>query len=63
MGLTIAWKECEVKSKHLLYQNLLLNLKRFQEVQVKHGVAQVSQTDNFVLYLVIRVVLMVEWDL
>ncbi|KAF7844385.1 uncharacterized protein G2W53_001290 [Senna tora] len=62
MGLVIAWMECEVMPKHILNQNSRLNLKRFQEVQVKRVVAQVSQTYRLALYLGIRVDLMLEWD-
>ncbi|KAF7841508.1 uncharacterized protein G2W53_003806 [Senna tora] len=36
------------------------NLKRIQEVQLKHVVAQVSQTDYFALYLEIQVDLIFE---
>ncbi|KAF7812409.1 uncharacterized protein G2W53_033385 [Senna tora] len=62
MGLVITWKEFEVTSKHILNQNSRLNLKIFQEEQVKCVVAEVSQTDRFALYLGIRVNLMLEWD-
>ncbi|KAF7839115.1 uncharacterized protein G2W53_007597 [Senna tora] len=62
MGLVIAWKVCEVMSKHILNKKSLLNLKRIQEIQVKRVVAQESQTDRFALYLEIRVDLMLEWD-
>ncbi|KAF7835407.1 uncharacterized protein G2W53_010266 [Senna tora] len=61
MELSIAQKECEVMSKHILNQNSQLNLKRIQ-VQVKRVVAQVSQTDSFVLKLGIREDLILEWD-
>ncbi|KAF7802308.1 uncharacterized protein G2W53_041419 [Senna tora] len=49
MGLVIAWKKCEVMSKHTLNRKSRLNLKRLQEVQVKRVVAQVSQKDRFAL--------------
>ncbi|KAF7812408.1 uncharacterized protein G2W53_033384 [Senna tora] len=62
MGLMVAWKEFEVMPKHILNQNLRLNFKRFEEVQAKHVVTQVSQTDRFALYLGIRVDLMLEQD-
>ncbi|KAF7812411.1 uncharacterized protein G2W53_033387 [Senna tora] len=62
MGLVNAWKEYGVMSKHILNQNSRLNPKRFQEVQVKRVVAQVSQTDRFALYLGIRLDLELEWD-
>ncbi|KAF7832156.1 uncharacterized protein G2W53_014489 [Senna tora] len=51
MAVVIAWKVCEVMSKHILNRKLRLNLKRIQEVQVKHVVAQGSQTNRFALYL------------
>ncbi|KAF7812465.1 uncharacterized protein G2W53_033441 [Senna tora] len=60
MGLVIAWKVCDVMSKHTLSRKSQLNLKRIQEVQVKRVVAQLSQIDRFVLYLEIRVDLMLE---
>ncbi|KAF7835406.1 uncharacterized protein G2W53_010265 [Senna tora] len=47
MGLAIAWKECEARSKHIFNKKSRLNHKRFQEVQVKRVVAHVSQTDRF----------------
>ncbi|KAF7841510.1 uncharacterized protein G2W53_003808 [Senna tora] len=50
MGLVIAWKVCEVILKHILNGKSRLNLKRIEEVQVKH-VAQVSQTDRFAFNL------------
>ncbi|KAF7832138.1 uncharacterized protein G2W53_014471 [Senna tora] len=61
MGLVIAWKECEVMSKHILNRKSRLNLKIFQEVQVNLVFAQDSETDRFVLYFGIRVDLMFEW--
>ncbi|KAF7841513.1 uncharacterized protein G2W53_003811 [Senna tora] len=62
MGLVIASKECEVMLKHNLNRKAQLNLKRIQEVQVKHDVAQVSQTDRFALNLEVRVDLKLERD-
>ncbi|KAF7841515.1 uncharacterized protein G2W53_003813 [Senna tora] len=50
MGLTIAWKECEVMYEYILDQNSRLNLKTIEEVQVNRVVAQVSQTNYFALY-------------
>ncbi|KAF7835549.1 uncharacterized protein G2W53_010408 [Senna tora] len=35
MGLVIAWKVCQLMSKHILNQKSRLNLKRIQEVQVQ----------------------------
>ncbi|KAF7832172.1 uncharacterized protein G2W53_014505 [Senna tora] len=58
----MAWKVCEVMSKHILNQQLRLNIKGIHEVYVKYVVAQVSQTDRFALYLEIRVDLMLYWD-
>ncbi|KAF7841512.1 uncharacterized protein G2W53_003810 [Senna tora] len=60
MGLVIASKECEVILKHNLNKNAQLNLKRTQEVQVKHDVAQVSPADSFALNLEVRVDLKLE---
>ncbi|KAF7832161.1 uncharacterized protein G2W53_014494 [Senna tora] len=60
MGLMIAWKVCQVKSKHILNRKLGLNLDRIQEVQVKRADAQFSQTGRFTLYLGIQVVLFLE---
>ncbi|KAF7832158.1 uncharacterized protein G2W53_014491 [Senna tora] len=62
MGLVIAWKVCEVMSKHILYRKSQLNLKAVQQVQVKRVVAQLSGTDRFVLCFRIRLDLMLEWD-
>ncbi|KAF7832165.1 uncharacterized protein G2W53_014498 [Senna tora] len=62
MGLVIAWKVCEVMSKHILKQKSRWNLKRIQEVQVKRVFEQVIQTNRFVLYMGIRVDLMLERD-
>ncbi|KAF7835409.1 uncharacterized protein G2W53_010268 [Senna tora] len=50
MGHVIAWKECEVISRHILNQKSRLILKRIQELQVKSVFAQVRQIDRFVLY-------------
>ncbi|KAF7839124.1 uncharacterized protein G2W53_007606 [Senna tora] len=50
MALVIAWKVCQVMSKHILKLKSRLNLKRIQEVQVKRVVAKVNQTDHFMLY-------------
>ncbi|KAF7832153.1 uncharacterized protein G2W53_014486 [Senna tora] len=58
----MAWKVCEVMSKHISNRKSQLNLKRFQEVQVKSVVAQICQTHCFALYLGFRVDLMLEWD-
>ncbi|KAF7839159.1 uncharacterized protein G2W53_007641 [Senna tora] len=49
-------------SKDILNQKSRLNLERVKEVQVQRVLAQVGQTDRFVLYLGIRVDLMLEWD-
>ncbi|KAF7841501.1 uncharacterized protein G2W53_003799 [Senna tora] len=38
-------------SNHILNQKSQLNLKKFQEAQVKRVVAQASQMDRFALYL------------
>ncbi|KAF7812432.1 uncharacterized protein G2W53_033408 [Senna tora] len=62
MGFVIAWKVYEVMSKVILNRKSRLNLTRFQEVQVKHVVAQVSKFDRFALYLGIQVDLILEWD-
>ncbi|KAF7839134.1 uncharacterized protein G2W53_007616 [Senna tora] len=51
MGLMIAWKVCQVMSKHILKKQSRLNIK----VQVKRVVAQVSETDRYVLYFGIGV--------
>ncbi|KAF7839126.1 uncharacterized protein G2W53_007608 [Senna tora] len=59
MGLVIAWKEREVMFKHILNLKSRLNLKRIEEVQVKHVVARAKPIYS---YLVIRVDLMLEWE-
>ncbi|KAF7839117.1 uncharacterized protein G2W53_007599 [Senna tora] len=59
MGLVITWKKFEVMSKSILNQKSRFNLKIIQ-VQVKRVVAQVSETNYFVLYMGIQVDLLLE---
>ncbi|KAF7839147.1 uncharacterized protein G2W53_007629 [Senna tora] len=51
MRLLITWMVFEGMSKHMLNIKTRLNLKRIEEIQIKRGVAHVSQTDRFALYL------------
>ncbi|KAF7814954.1 uncharacterized protein G2W53_028923 [Senna tora] len=62
MGLVMAWKVCQVMSKHILNGKPLLNLKRIQEAQVRTCCRTCESDRCLRVVLEIRMDLMLDWD-